>query len=108
VDFPRALLDWLHLRARSIPEQPRAVIILPEVEQQIGKYPAIAKIKNELSQGKDMTPWLSDSVRTKSSAPLADLMFNDWQIIHFSLRDFICRAKTCSQNTRCALCIYCT
>lgn len=84
-DFLRALLDWLHLRARSIPQQPRAVIISPEVERQMGKYPAIAKIRNELSRGKDLTPWLSDSVRTKASDPLADMMFNDWQIIHFHL-----------------------
>jgi hypothetical protein len=84
-DFLRALLDWLHFRARSIPQQPRAVIISPEVEQQMGKYPAIAKIRNEISQGKDLGPWLSDSVRTKASDPLADMMFNDWQIIHFHL-----------------------
>jgi hypothetical protein len=84
-DFLRALLDWLHLRARSIPQRPRSVTISPEVEQKMKKHLAIAKIRNELLQGKDLTPWLSDSVRTKQTDPLADMMFNDWQIIHFHL-----------------------
>jgi hypothetical protein len=61
------------------------VIISPEVQQKMGQYPAIAKIRDELSQGKDLSPWLSDSVRKKGSDPKADLMFNDWQILHFHL-----------------------
>src|ERR1700677_2596196 len=73
-DFLRALLDWLHFRARSIPQKPRVVIISPEVEPQMGKYPAIAKIRNEITQGKDWCPCLSGSVRTKASDPLADMM----------------------------------
>jgi hypothetical protein len=84
-NFQNALLDWLHFRARSIPQRPHRVIISPEVQQKMGNYPAVAKIRDELSQGKDITPWLSDSVRKKASDPKADLMFNDWQILHFHL-----------------------
>ena len=91
VDFQRALLDWFHFRARSIPQRPRTVIISPEVQANLAKYPAIKTIRNELSQGKDVSPWLSDTVRRKPSDPKADMMFNDWQIIHFHLGSIFVR-----------------
>jgi hypothetical protein len=53
VIFQNALLDWLHFRARFIPQRPRRVIISPEVQQKMGNYPAVAKIRDELSQSKD-------------------------------------------------------
>jgi hypothetical protein len=87
-DFLHSLLDWLHFRARSIPQRRRMVTLSPEVQAKLGIYPAIHKIKDELSQGKDVTPWLSDTVRTRQADPKADMMFNDWRIIHFHLGDF--------------------
>jgi hypothetical protein len=84
-DFRSSLIDWLHLRARSIPQRPRTVTMSPEVQAKVKSYPAIGKIRDELSQGKDVSPWLSDSVRKKAADPKADMMFNDWQIIHFHL-----------------------
>jgi hypothetical protein len=80
-DFLHSFLDWLHFRARSIPQRRRTVIMSAEVQAKLGKYPAISKIKDELSQGKDVTSWMSDTVRNRPADPKADMMFNDWQII---------------------------
>ena len=90
-DFLNSLLDWLHFRARSIPQRRRTVITSPEVQAKLGRYAAIRKIKDELSEGKDVTPWLSDTVRTRQADPKADMMFNDWRIIHFHLGNFFVR-----------------
>lgn len=84
-DFQRSVLDWLHFRARSIPQRRRTVIMSPEVQAKVRAYPAILKIKDELSQGKDVSPWLSDTVRRRPLDPKADMMFNDWRVIHFHL-----------------------
>jgi hypothetical protein len=84
-DFLRSLLDWLHFRARSIPQRRRTVTMSSEVQAKLNGYPAILRIRDELSQGKDVSPWLSDTVRKKPADPKADMMFNDWQIIHFHL-----------------------
>jgi hypothetical protein len=85
VDLLSALVDWLHFRARSVPQRPRNVIMSPEVQAKIYTYPAIPKISDELAQGKDVSPWLSDSIRKRPADPKADMMFNDWQVIHFHL-----------------------
>lgn len=86
-DLQRSVLDWLHFRARSIPQRSRDVIVSPEVQAKVKDYPAILKISDELSQGKDVSPWLSDTVRKRAADPKADMLFNDWQIIHFHLGD---------------------
>jgi hypothetical protein len=83
------LLDWLHYRARLIPQRRRTVIVSPEAQAHSSKYPAITDIKRAIEQGDDVSPWLSDSVRKlkKKKKPTADPMFNDWQISHFHLGD---------------------
>lgn len=83
--FDQALLNWLSYRARSVPQQPRRVVISREVDAVQGKYSAIGKIDHELRSGGDLRPWLSDGIRKRRSDPKADLMFNDWQISHFHL-----------------------
>lgn len=42
-EFLTYLLDWLHFRARSIPQRPRNVIMSPEVKAKVTTYPAISK-----------------------------------------------------------------
>src|ERR1700730_9531584 len=66
-------------------ERRRTVTMSSEVQAKLNGYPAILRIRDELSQGKDVSPWLSDTVRKKPADPKADMMFNDWQIIHFHL-----------------------
>jgi hypothetical protein len=79
------VLDWMHYRTRLIPCRPRAVVVSQEVALQMASYPAIGRLKAEFESGRDVSPWLSDRVRKRKEDPLADLMFNDWQISHFHL-----------------------
>jgi hypothetical protein len=81
----RQILDWMHYRARLIPCRTRSVVVSQEVEAQMPGYPAIGRLKTEFESGRDVSPWLSDLVRKRKEDPLADLMFNDWQISHFHL-----------------------
>jgi hypothetical protein len=81
----RQVLDWLHYRARLIPRRPRQVKVSQQVAAQMAHYPAIGRLKALFRTGGDVSPWLSDSVRKRKDDPLADLMFNDWQISHFHL-----------------------
>ncbi len=86
--FSDDLIDWLHYKARCIPSFRRAVVVSSEVSALTLKYPAIAAIRNIFENGGDVTPWLSDSTRTNKLVPGADMMFNDWQIIHLHLGNF--------------------
>jgi hypothetical protein len=79
------VLDWIHYRARLIPCRARSVAVSPEVAARMADYPAIARLKAEFEGGRDVSPWLSDTVRKRKDDPMADLMFNDWQISHFHL-----------------------
>jgi hypothetical protein len=79
------VLDWLHYRARLVPRRPRQVKVSQQVLAYMGNYPAIGRLKALFKSGGDVSPWLSDSVRKRKDDPLADLMFNDWQISHFHL-----------------------
>lgn len=81
----RQVLDWLHYRARLIPCRPRQVRVSQQVMTQMATYPAIGRLKALFRSGGDVSPWLSDRVRKRKDDPLADLMFNDWQISHFHL-----------------------
>ena len=85
VDLWDASLDWIHYRARRIPQRPRQVTMSNEVESHRSTYPAFDQIASQLRMGEDVTPWLSDTIGRKRTDPKADLMFNDWQIIHFHL-----------------------
>src|SRR3984893_1298046 len=75
-DFLRSLLDWLHFRARSIPQRRRTVTMSSEVQAKLNGYPAILRIRDELSQGKEVSPWLRDRVRKKTAERKADVMFH--------------------------------
>jgi hypothetical protein len=89
-EFLRVFLDWLHYRTRRITQRPRQVIMSTEVRGKLGDHPTIRIICRELRTGSDLGPWLSDSIRRKIRNPKADLMFNDWQIMHFHLgRTFV-------------------
>ena len=82
----RDVLDWLHFRARMIPQRFRQVILSKEVRAAMPRYPAIAQIKYHLSNAGDVRPWLSDRIRKRKSDPRADMLFNDWKISHFHLK----------------------
>jgi hypothetical protein len=97
-DFVRLLIDWLHYRTRSIPRRPRIVVTSQDVQAKIASYPAILKIRYELEKGGNMSPWLSDSVRKAVSDPKADMMFNDWQIIHFHLGNMFVQSNKISRT----------
>lgn len=85
-DLDRLALDWLQLRARSITPRPRAVTLSREVQASVAAYPAIRAIRTNLASGRDVSAWLSHSVRDRRRLnPVADMMFNDWQIMHFHL-----------------------
>ena len=87
----RVLLDWLHYRARLIPQRQRTVLVSLQVHAKLEKYPAIRLICREMERAGDVTPWLSDHVRKRKADPKADLMFNDWQISHFHLGNVFVR-----------------
>lgn len=84
-DIARQLIDWFHFRARMISHRPRQVTMSDEVEALLSTFPAISRVAKGFRDGNDMTPWLSDRVRTRRTDPRADLMFNDWQISHLHL-----------------------
>src|ERR1700721_4505576 len=84
-DFHRDFVGWLHYRARSVPMLPRRVFVSREVIQKQGKFPAIRAIRVALEAGSDVQPWLSDRIRRRKTDHCAEMMFNDWQILHFHL-----------------------
>lgn len=82
-NFDIILLDWLHYRARLIPRRPRRIIASTEVINARVSHVGIDAIVAGLRNGWDMSPWLSDRIRTRKADGRADLLFNDWQISHF-------------------------
>ena len=78
-------IDWLHFKARGIPRVPRKTITSTEVVSQLAHFPAIAQIRAALEAGADVSPWLSNTIRSAKQDHAADMMFNDWKIIHFHL-----------------------
>jgi hypothetical protein len=84
-----AFLDWLHYRARKIPQRPREVVLSSEVQAYRAAYPAITRIELALRNGEDVTPWLSTRIVRSAGNPRADMMFNDWQVMHFHLGDLL-------------------
>ncbi len=84
-DMDRLTLDWLQYRARLITPRPRSVVWSTETTNALSTYPAIQTIAANLASGSDISPWLSNSIRTRQTDPFADMMFNDWQIMHFHL-----------------------
>jgi hypothetical protein len=57
------------------------------------RFPAIEKIRFSLMAAGDLGPWLSERTRKSKMDHNADMMFNDWQIVHFHLGDFFQSAK---------------
>jgi hypothetical protein len=80
-----AVIDWLHYVARRVPQRPRAVVESTEVVAASAKYSAIELIARQLRNGGDVSPWLHDKIRKAKADARADMMFNDWQILHFHL-----------------------
>lgn len=80
-----AFLDWLHYRARRIPRVPRQVIVSREVTAKLGQFPAVSRIHAALQLGLDVSAHLNEGVRTDKANHQADMLFNDWQIVHFHL-----------------------
>lgn len=78
-------LDWIHFKTRQIPQRPRRVILSSECLKLRSTFKAISALEFELGSGRDVKPWLSESIRKRKADPKADLMFNDWQITHFHL-----------------------
>jgi hypothetical protein len=91
--FDKHFLSWLHYRARMIPQRPRNVTVSTEVNALASAYPAIRDIHRQLALGDDVSPWLSDRVRKRRQDHRADLMFNDWQIVHLHLGRFFEKPK---------------
>jgi hypothetical protein len=83
--FSDDVLSWLHYKARSVPPVPRTVLISPEAAAQESSWPAIGRIRAVLEAGDDVSLWLNKSVRQRKHDHAADMMFNDWQIVHFHL-----------------------
>ena len=81
----RDFVDWLHYRARRVPMLPRQVFVSREVSKHQRNLPAIEKIRSRLVAGLDVAPWLSARTLTHKNDHRADMMFNDWQILHFHL-----------------------
>jgi hypothetical protein len=81
--FDDTLLDWLHYRARSIPQRPREVIFSAETIAARAEHTRINDVAQALRNGWDMSPHLSDRIRSHKNVPNADSLFNDWQISHF-------------------------
>jgi hypothetical protein len=84
----KALIDWLHYKARRIPALPRIVIPSAETLAVSHHYPAISNITLALRAGFDVGQWLSDPKASRKFNHTADMMFNDWQIAHFHLGSF--------------------
>lgn len=84
-DFKKAFIDWLYFQARTIPQRKRKVLFSDEIKNLRAQYPAIDLVKARFVVGLDLKPWQSDTVRKKIADPLADLMFSDWQIMHFHM-----------------------
>jgi len=96
----KLFIDWLHYRARAIPPLPRKVIISREILNLSNQYPAISLIKYAFENGVELTPWLSNSVKTRKSDHKADMMFNDWQITHFHLGNILKSPSEANRTTQ--------
>lgn len=97
-DLDNKALDWLHYLARRIPARPRAVTLSNNAIAKLSTYPAIADLKSELELGQDVSPRLSNRIRTQKSKHTADPMFNDWQISHFHLGRAYARPDSTSRT----------
>lgn len=56
-----------------------------EVIARLAQFPAAVRVRDALNAGMDVSPWLSSRIRTAKQNPKADMMFSDWQIVHFHL-----------------------
>jgi hypothetical protein len=93
-----AVRDWLHFKARTVPMRPRRVIVAPEAEAFRSAHPTITTLEKKLRASEDVRPWLSNSARNRQDDPHADMLFNDWQILHFHLSDNF-KAPDCVERT---------
>ncbi|MGC9269594.1 hypothetical protein [Acidiphilium sp.] len=84
-DFHADFVNWIHFRARRVPQLPRKIFTSQEVTSHRNQYPAIDQIRLALGSGGDVRPWLSQTIAKNKNNHKADMMFNDWQILHFHL-----------------------
>lgn len=84
-DIQTEFINWLHFRGRRVPRLPRRVLISRETQRHLIQYPAIEKIRLALEVGGDVEPWLNRIHPDGRANYRTDMMFNDWQIIHFHL-----------------------
>jgi hypothetical protein len=87
-DYQADFVNWIHFRARRVPRLPRRVFVSHEVKLHQLKYPAIEQIRVALQTGGDIGPWLSEKTQKDKANHRADMMFNDWQVLHFHLGRF--------------------
>lgn len=93
-DYQADFVNWIHFRARRVPRLPRRVFVSHEVKLHQIKYPAIEQIRMVLQAGGDVGPWLSEKTRKDKTNHRADMMFNDWQVLHFHLGGFFQSSTT--------------
>jgi hypothetical protein len=87
-NFQADFVNWIHFRARRVPRLPRRVFVSQEVKRHQIQYPAIEQVRLALISGGDIGPWLSERILKDKTNHRADMMFNDWQILHFHLGEF--------------------
>jgi hypothetical protein len=87
-DYQADFVNWIHFRARRLPRLRRRVLISDEVKRSQLKFPAIEQIRLALQVGGDTGPWMSQKIQKDKTNHRADMMFNDWQIVHFHLGTF--------------------
>lgn len=97
-DYQTDFINWIHFRARRVPRLPRQVFISQEVNSHELRYPAIKKIRLALMIGEDIDPWLSKKTQKNKINYKYDMMFNNWQILHFHLGEIFQSQKLVSRT----------
>lgn len=106
-DYQADFVNWIHFRARRVPRLPRQVFISQEVNNHEIQYPSIKKIRSALMLGENIDPWLSKKTQKNKTNYKYDMLFNDWQIIHFHLSE-IFQSKTEIRRTKSLLFVHIT
>lgn len=79
------ILNWLHLKARSIPMRPRTVVYSKTIKPKLCQFPEIREIDERFKKGADLTMYLGTAYHKKPKMHDADILFNDWHIHHLHL-----------------------
>jgi len=106
-DLHKDFFAWLHHLARRVPLLRRRVVLSEEAQGHRAQYPAIDELRRALQTGQNVGPWLSERTLLHPADHRADLMFNDWQILHFHLGN-IYASPTTVERTGPILCAHVT